>query len=136
MYEDDLYSPVMANDYEVVAAKTKKAINEFKTKDPRFHSSERPFNNEWKGKYYETIKVTYYGSGSIGARIRDAVTGEYKNDFVGKLDENKYFKVSRSTGEHANGPVTLFYSSPEEYENHQFQVVDQHVKDRWYSNRN
>ena len=35
-----------------------------------------------------------------------------------------------------NGPVHLYYDTPSQYENHQFTLVDQAIKDKWLNRVN
>lgn len=132
MYESDMF----ASTDQVYNEKT--ALNEFKRNNvsSMLHTITRRFNNEWKGKYYDNIKISYYGTNTTsGSRIRRAITGEVTQFIVGrKKDESNFFKVVVGSGQHSNGPVHLFYNSPEEYENHQFLVLDQEIKDRWFNN--
>ena len=71
------------------------------------------------GKSYKK-KYEIYTSGVTGNHIRDAESGEYFNYKIGSHDEDLFFKVSLATGEckSANGFSTLFYMSPQHYENH------------------
>jgi len=132
MYESDMFT----SSDQVYNEKT--ALNDFKRNNvsSTVHTVTRRFNNEWKGKFYDTIKISYYGTNTTsGSRIRRAITGEVTQYIVGrKKDESNFFKVVVGSGQHSNGPIHLFYNSPEEYENHQFLVLDQDIKDRWISN--
>jgi len=56
---------------------------------------------------------------------------------VGSFDEDIYFKVMICTGENKmkNEPITLFYHTPEQYENH-FQIeIPMKEKKRWAKKR-
>jgi hypothetical protein len=132
MYESDMFTSTDQVYNE------KSALNDFKRNNSSstLHTVTRRFNNEWKGKFYDTIKISYYGTNTTsGSRIRHAITGEVTQFIVGrKKDENNFFKVVVGSGQHSNGPIHLFYNSPEEYENHQFLVLEQDIKDRWISN--
>jgi len=129
MYESDMF----ASTDQVYNEKT--ALNDFKRNNAQsiLHTVTRRFNNEWKGKFYDNIKISYYGTNTTsGSRIRHAITGEVTQFIVGrKKDESNFFKVVVGSGQHSNGPVHLFYNSPEEYENHQFLVLEQDIKERW-----
>jgi hypothetical protein len=132
MYESDMFTSTD----QVYNEKT--ALNDFKRNNvaSMFHTVTRRFNNEWKGKFYNNIKISYYGTNTTsGSRIRHAITGEVTQFIVGrKKDESNFFKVVVGSGQHSNGPVHLFYNSPEEYENHQFVVLEQDIKERWFNN--
>jgi len=86
-----------------------------------------------KNKQGITKKVPCYASGAQGTSIRNAITGErifaHK---VGSNAEDFYFKVMICTGESKTGdPLTLFYESPEHYERHLFETVDNTLKKKW-----
>ena len=84
-----------------------------------------------------TKKIPCYSSGGQGTSIRDAVTGarNYSHK-VGSINEDYYFKVMICTGEIVGkGSITLFFDSPEEYESHMSQQVDQDIKDNWLKKR-
>lgn len=71
---------------------------------------------------------------SIDSRKFDKKTIRQK---VGLFDEDVYFKVMICTGENKtrNEPITLFYHTPEQYENH-FQVhLPIEEKKRWVKKR-
>lgn len=135
MYESDMFLPT---DQLYNEKNEKTALNDFKNKVSNnvLHSITRRFNNVWKGKYYNNIKISYYGTSTTsGSRIRHAITGEVTKYIVGrKKDESNFFKVVVGSGQHPSGSVHLFYNSPEEYENHQFLELDQAIKDKWISN--
>ena len=136
MYESDYFSPTDQNEYDPVAAGSKRTnktvLDEFKKNDKNCYHTTRPFNNVWKGKFHKFVNITYFGSGISGTRIRNAVTGEFTKGIVGRrADESEFFKANISTGEHPNGTVHLFYNTPEEYENHQYVVLNQSIKDAW-----
>jgi hypothetical protein len=120
----------------------KKELQELKKRDPGYHQLKRlnpnydpndgVFNH--KTKKFETnqpkhVYIEIYGSGT---QIRMASTGSYTRFLVGSVDEDNYFKVGISTGECGQESVTLFYNSPEEYENHHHTLLDQETKERWY----
>jgi len=78
-------------------------------------------------------KISCFMSGTTGLPIRNAVTGQkYRGHFVGKYDEDFYFKVMLCGGENGQTPATLFYDSPGQYEKHFFREVEQSIKDRWF----
>lgn len=85
-----------------------------------------------KGK---ACKIKCYGTGGQGAKIRHAVDGYYYEDRVGTYEENNYFSVVIATGESKNKDVriVLYYNSPEEYERHFFETLDNKVKMHWRS---
>lgn len=77
--------------------------------------------------------VDVYVSGSTGSKIRDAESGYYYNELIGSLGEDRFFKVSLSTGElkSKNGNNTLFYISPRSYENHMNTTVNPEILLKW-----
>lgn len=76
-----------------------------------------------------TINIEYFSSGPIGTTITHAVSGvKQRGNIVGSVHEDLFFKVSIVNG---NGPVTLFYYSPEEYEKHQYITLSDAIKSKW-----
>jgi hypothetical protein len=130
-YEDQYY-PAIADDRSVDANLKKNAIAESENLDPNFQKEIRAFNNTWNGKYYKKITIKSYGSGQIGSRIRNAVTGQYTPYIVGSKNEDLFFVVSDSTGLFGRkDPLILYYDSPEQYENHQYILLNQKIKEKW-----
>jgi hypothetical protein len=85
-----------------------------------------------KNNHGKMKKIKIYVSGPIGFRIRNAVTGQKINEhLVGSSNEDLYFKVAFCTGELGQESQTLFYDTPEQYENHMFTTVSQPVKEMW-----
>lgn len=100
--------------------------------DKHCRTVKRPFNDIYKdGKFRKYINITMYSSGITGSNIRNAVTGEYSKHIVGTLEQDLFFKVTMSTGEFKNGPVHLYYISPEQFEEHQYCEVDDETKYMW-----
>jgi len=67
-----------------------------------------------------------------GSRIRNATTGFSERHRCGSIYEDLYYKVTHATGEFGNKePLTLFYDSPEQYEQHWNVRVTQENKERW-----
>lgn len=84
--------------------------------------------NEKKTKQ---VEIGVYGSGSQGSQIRNAETGEYYRFLVGSSNEDLFFKTMICSGIVSNGPLTLFYDTPEQYERHQNTKLDYTTKKRW-----
>ena len=83
--------------------------------------------------YYKKVYVNLYGSGSIGTKIRNAVTGERYEYKVGSREQDMFYSVGLCTGENGmKESLSLFYDSPEQYENHMFQSIDITVKNNWH----
>ena len=130
-YEDQYY-PAIADDRSFDANLKKNTIAESENLDPNFQKEIRAFNNTWNGKYYKKITIKSYGSGQIGSRIRNAVTGQYTSYIVGSKNEDLFFVVSDSTGLFGRKePLILYYDSPEQYENHQYILLNQKIKEKW-----
>jgi hypothetical protein len=80
-----------------------------------------------------TKKVGCYMSGGPGSFIKNAVTGQkYPEHYVGKFDEELYFKAMLCSGENGSDPVTLFFESPSQYEKHFFRTLPDKTKDDWF----
>lgn len=106
--------------------------------DSHFHKEKRAYNKVWEkdGKYYKFVNIGYYSSAGTGARIRDAISGEYSRYLVGSAKQQLFFKVVIATGLNKNGPLHLYYASPEQYETHQYTTVDDNIKQQWYEKYN
>lgn len=76
--------------------------------------------------------IGIFGSGDVGAPIRDAITGvrNYAHK-VGSVSEDLYFKARICTGEMGPDSPSLFFDSPEQYERHIFAKLDDDTKTRW-----
>ena len=142
MFTDDMFAPTNCEefaefDYDTNSNQTfplKKVDDIVKRSDKRYHKVVRPFGREWRdGKYYKNVTIEYYGSGDAGSNIRDAVTGQRMRHLVGSGQEYLYFSVCVSNGENKRDrePVHLFYSSPEEFEKHQFMELSDKEKNQW-----
>ncbi len=114
---------------------TKKELKKLQQEvNTRVYTLKKVLNNvEINGRFYRKYVETYniFGSGSQGTFIRNAITGERTSDYVGSINEDKYFKVISTRVPKAQGSVTLFYSSPSEYEDHNSITLPNHIKDEW-----
>jgi hypothetical protein len=130
-YEDQFYS---ANENDVELHFNKDALTEVKNSDKYYEKYVLPVNKVWvDGKFYKTRTIEKYGSGQVGSRIRNAVTGSRTSSLVGSVDEDLFFKVSDTYGRNGRRePLMLFYDSPEQYENHTFTLLDERVKESWH----
>jgi len=82
---------------------------------------------------HKKVSVECYGSGQFGSRIRNAVTGQYTPYLVGSKDEDLFFVVSDCIGRKGRiEPLTLYYDTPEQYENHQFVSLQSSIKEKWH----
>jgi len=110
--------------------------------DKNFHRIYRKVVDEKKttklddGKtYYKRAAIGIYGSGSVGTRIRNAVTGSRYNYIVGSADQDFLYSVALCTGENGlKEQVALFYDSPEQYESHMMTTIDSDRKMAWRLN--
>ena len=121
------------SDSRSVPVKKHNAKSIIQRKDKLYEKYVKPFNATWKDeKYYENVVIENYGSGQQGTKIRNAVTGQREPYLVGSSNEDLFFKVSEVTARNKRkDSLTLFYDSPEQYENHHFTYVSQDIKDRW-----
>jgi hypothetical protein len=76
------------------------------------------------------------------SKIVNAITGlRYRDEdpklkiLVGSIHEDMLFKVRISNGENKNNPVLLFYDSPEQFEKHQYTLINQKTKETWLNKR-
>jgi len=80
------------------------------------------------------VKIPCFATKSmIGTRIKSATTGATNNMYVGKNDEDLFFKVRIINGEIKNSTNgnDFYYDSPEEYERHLLCIVPQSIKNKW-----
>jgi len=91
---------------------------------------------KWKNDgrtYYKVLTIGIYGSGQVGSRIRNAVSGSKYNILVGSKEQDKLYAVALCTGENGNkSPVFMYYDSPEQYESHLLSRLDIENKTKWY----
>ena len=84
--------------------------------------------------YYKKYNIGLYSTNSTGSKIRNAVTGHRYNYLVGSKEQDLLFAVGLCTGETGTQEsLSLFYDSPEQYENHMFASLDITRKMQWYS---
>lgn len=107
----------------------KKELAELNKQDKGYYEVKRNPHPYSSGKM-KTIGI--FGSGDVGASIRDATTGirNYAHK-VGSVSEDLYFKVRICTGEMGPDSPSLFFDSPEQYERHIFAKLDDDTKTRW-----
>jgi len=135
MYYDELLETV-DNDVSSIQQKLNKmnVADQAKKVDKYYEKYSVPFNDVWKdGKFYKKVNIENYGSGQVGTRIRNAVTGEKYSNLVGSIDEDLFFKVADASGRRGRmEPLMLYYDTPEQYENHHLTIVSQSIKEKWY----
>lgn len=110
----------------------KNNFSSYKHLDKHFHSLKFPCRKvKANGKLQLSETIECYSTPYSGSRIRDAMSGEYSKYFVGTYEESLFFKVVIAVGSSENGPVHLYYLSPEQYEQHHQTHVDAEVKADW-----
>jgi hypothetical protein len=137
MYQEDYFNPASPNDYnDDEFGQTYDVMKNLLRQDKGLNTLTRKVQME-NGKI-KNKRIKVFTSGIVGARIRDAETGEYYPNKVGSRDEDLFFKVIVSTGEcsSANGSNKLFYISPQHYENHLYTDVDPKRVAEWETKRN
>ncbi len=91
---------------------------------------------KWKNDgrtYYKVLTIGIYGSGQVGSRARNAVSGSKYNILVGSKEQDKLYAVALCTGENGNkSPIFMYYDSPEQYESHLLSRLDIENKTKWY----
>ena len=126
MYYEDIFHPNEEND---VLNHQKKELNNIKSSDPGygyiFIDKLLP-----SGKNRKT-RVDCYSAGDSGSNIRNAETGDYYKYKVGSKDEDLFFKLRLLTDKCDEDLTTLYYDSPEQYENHFNTVISDDVKEKW-----
>jgi hypothetical protein len=84
------------------------------------------------------MKISCYATKyNQGTQIRNATNGLYEDNlYVGKIDENLFFKVRVVSGELGHSPYgkDFYYDSPEQYERHCVVTLPMEVKARWVEN--
>ena len=131
MNYEDRFIPTQGDEdlYLEMDARQKNIMDELKLSNPRFHKIYKKIYTK-SGK--RVIPIEFYSSGAIGNLITHAISGnKQKGHVVGSINEDLFFKVSFCSSKISNEPVTLFYYSPEEYENHQLISLSDDIKDKW-----
>ena len=83
-------------------------------------------------RFKKNKKIGCYMAGYTGSTIVNAVTGQkYRDHYVGKFDEDLYFKVMLCSGQNGQNPATLFYDNPQQYEKHFFCELSEQFKNDW-----
>jgi hypothetical protein len=125
IYDDDRFHPTNYNDID-----NKQDNNNITLLDDGYNKVIRTYidENNVKHKYL----LEYYTSGNNKSLIRNAVTGlKYKNYRVGTKDEDLLFKISINMGQNNKTKELLFYDSPEQYEQHQYQKLSYRTINSW-----
>lgn len=84
-------------------------------------------------KYFQNKKIIiemFPSSDVTGAPIKSAADGiVYTTITVGSFGENLFFKVRNTTSK--DGVKSYYYSSPEEYERHTLNIINDDIKKAW-----
>jgi len=130
-YEEEFYAAANNNNVDHFD-KNKDVLDDIKKNDKGYRKIKQTLNKEFNGKYYKKVTIELYISGDTGSSIRDAVSGRYMQHRVGTKEEDLYFKVHVDYTISGISQGSAFYSSPEEYEKHQFVLLPTTIKERWY----
>ncbi len=123
MYDDNYYTDVTTNANDLLEDYKKPSV---KRADKNYEKYQIHFGKK-------RVSIENHGSGQIGSRVRNAVTGHLYPFLVGSRDEYSLFKVIDSTARGGkNYPLMLYYDSPEQYEKHHYVNLSLDVKQRWY----
>jgi hypothetical protein len=135
-YEKNMFFDT-ENDIVLTSKNKNNILQEVKKTDTKYDKYVKVLKMKWiDGKYYDKVTVELFGSGETGTKIRNAVTGAKTPFLVGSLNEDLFFKIINATGNKGRkDSLVLFYDSPEQYENHQFNLLNQVVKESW-TNKN
>jgi len=131
MYRDDhkmnSVNEFLNDDLEDMQKLNKNLFEDIKKEDKGYYTWKKVVEGSRK-----PIKIEAYGSGDTGSKIRNPITGERYNYFVGSKYEDLFFKVKMNNEKFGSrdGP-TLFYESPEQYENHVKCELDRRIKEKW-----
>ena len=122
MYPDEYFHP---NNNEIYAKSS--LLFDIKQNDKHFHSVKK-----WNPVKQAKTKVEFYSCYGVGNRIRNAITGElYRNCLIGSKSDDHFFKIKICNGDTGVEGATCYYETPEDYERHNFEVVDKETKKRW-----
>jgi hypothetical protein len=127
MEYEDRFHPSEGNDLLENDAK-----NMLISQDKGYHKLKRLIKTHYGMK---SSSYVLYSSGDIGSNIRDAITGQYYAAKVGSKQENQFFKMSISTGELKGDRRSFYFSTPEDYERHMYETLDQNSKQAWEKRR-
>jgi len=127
-YEAEFYNS-NENDY---TEKNKETLDDIKKHDKGYRKFKKRIDGEFNGKQYKSVAIELYISGDTGSKIRHAITGRYSDHLVGSKEEDLYFKAHVDFAIGGPNQGSLFYSSPDEYEKHQFVILPAIIKQNWH----
>jgi hypothetical protein len=123
--EDDI--SISTGSYTVTSDKKKrlKVLEDIKRLD-------KGYNKVFRYKNRKQHSVEYYATSiNPGKKIRNAINGAYTNCIVGSFDEDLFFKIRLLTDKCDEDLTTLYYDSPEQYEKHFNDIIDDYTKEKW-----
>ena len=134
LYDNDYWSNFEDETSVELNTRQQRTTDQLKKLNKHYERYTIPYNKVASdGKFHKKITIELYGSKGTGSTIKNAVTGVNYNILVGSSEEDLLFKVVEATGRYGRKePITLYYDSPEQFENHHFTSVDTDVKKYWY----
>jgi hypothetical protein len=127
-------------DYDDTDADIKNDAAKLISTDKYFYKIKRSVIDESKTKwkndgrtYHKIVTIGIYGSGQLGSKARNAITGHKYNILVGSKEQNNLYTAALCTGENGiKSPVFMYYDSPEQYESHLLLRLNIENKTKWY----
>uniref|UniRef100_A0A6C0ES46 Uncharacterized protein n=1 Tax=viral metagenome TaxID=1070528 RepID=A0A6C0ES46_9ZZZZ len=93
---------------------------------------DKGYNKVYRNKNGKQYSIEYYATSlNPGKKIRNAINGAYTNCLVGSYDEDLFFKLRLLTDKCDEDLTTLYYDSPEQYENHFNATISDDIKEKW-----
>lgn len=94
-------------------------------------------NNFRSANDYEYKNIDVFSNKPNNKYIVHAIRGIITQHLIGTTDEKLYYKIKILNGTKNNKKyITLYYNSPEEYENHLDIKLDEQIKKNWYEEKN
>ena len=140
-YHDEGPALSDSDDQESISLKSESTVSSEKKKQRKLMDK---FKQETKGYVILNPKErkrrnrieAYYTVNTPGAPVRNAVTGYFETDYLGKIKfsvgscwEDLFFKVADAT---STTSYTFFYDSPEQCERHRNFQLDHNEVKKWY----
>jgi len=133
----DIYKENMYNDFNISDTSTVTTIAKNKKSTIKANEENGIYTYKFivvNNRINEFFNIVFYATKSIpGKEIRNAITGIYEKRYVGKRDEDLFFKVKFSLGIYGKNPygTDLYFDSPESYERHFKTKVSAYSKEKW-----
>lgn len=136
--ETELNEEESCHDSESVSSQISESKKtKIKTRFSELNKNDKGFFKLKTGKNKASI-TGFSTSFFPGATIRNASTGFFESDYMGKPiykvgseDEDLFFRVTLSVNGISNEPRKLFYDNPEQYERHFKTRVSNNIKKQW-----